>query len=395
MDVREAFESGTLMHPVTDEPSTVDLIRSLARLSGFRDFPERSEGAALRELIGPADHYLLVLVDGLGMNQQNAFPDGGFFRSAFSRSLRSVFPSTTAVALTSIATGAWPGEHGVAGWWTYFPERRRIIAPLLARERYTDTPIERLGLSLADLIGIDPLAPALFRTCQAFYPARIGAAPYARWSRGGTSIHTYRTVPSAGRRVRRTLRRSPGPTLTYLYLPSVDSVSHKLGIDANETRSEIQKVDRMLARLRERLPHNVRMVLTADHGLANVDPQARFVWNDQDPVMSCLVCPPTAEQTLPVFHVVAGKEAEFEDRFRATDAASVFSLVPSADLLDLGVLGPEDVQPAAAARYGTYIGVSSRVATLETVHPGKDPLVHTAVHGGLRPDEISIPLFLA
>lgn len=395
MDLEQAFADGSLMHPVRDEPSSVDLVRALAMLSGYRDFAERPEGAALRELIGPADHYVLVLVDGLGMNQRPRFPNGGFLERHLTRSLRSAFPSTTSVALTSLATGAWPAEHGVAGWWTRVPEYDRVIAPIPAKERYTDTPIEELGFSLSQLIEQPPLAPLMFRTSLAFYPRTIAFAPYAQWSRAGTAVRGFRTFGGARRRVRRALRRADGPTFSYLYIPTVDSLSHHHGIAAPVVTREIAKVDRLLGRLREQLSSRTRMIVTADHGLADVEQGAAFIWNHDDPLVSYLVCAPTAEQTLPVFHVADRQQHEFARRFAESEAGRVFSLVPTGEFLAGGVLGPVPVPPRTASRYGDFVGVSTTVGTLQVVPEGGEPLIHTAVHGGLRSAEVSIPLVLA
>ena len=78
--------------------------------------------AALRGESAPlplADSVVLVVIDGLG-------PISIRGHSGHARALtagmakkdvaQSVFPSTTAAALTSIVTGVWPGEHGLVGY---------------------------------------------------------------------------------------------------------------------------------------------------------------------------------------------------------------------------------------------------------------------------------------
>lgn len=393
IDIEQAFHDGTLLHPLREDPSSVDLIRALAGLSGYKDFPERPIGAELKEQLGPADHYLFVLVDGLGMNQREAFPSGGFFSLRFTRQLRSVFPSTTAVALTSLATGAWPAEHGIAGWWTHFPERRRVIGPLLARERFTDLPIKRLGISLSDLISQPPIAPQLFRSCFAFYPASIARAPYAMWSRGGTRIIGYRNLDHAYSRIVRTLRRQRGPTFSYLYIMTVDSLSHDHGVRSSQVAEEIAAVDTLLSRLRDRLEPQIRFVVTADHGLNDV--VTNYELATTDPLFADLLCAPSVEGTLPAFHVAEGKQEAFLEAFEASPLSEHLALVPTGELLGTGVLGPDEVGERTASRYGDFVGVGREVVALRLAKPGTVPHTDAAVHGGLRPAEIAVPLFLA
>merc|ERR1712070_10546 len=47
----------------------------------------------------------------------DCLPEDSFLRSRNKRDrLVAVFPSTTPAALTTLATGAWPGQHGQPGW---------------------------------------------------------------------------------------------------------------------------------------------------------------------------------------------------------------------------------------------------------------------------------------
>lgn len=63
-------------------------------------------------------HIVLVLCDGMGNSiLEGALPDNSFLRRHNDPNrLRAVFPSTTPAALTTLATAAWPGRHGMPGW---------------------------------------------------------------------------------------------------------------------------------------------------------------------------------------------------------------------------------------------------------------------------------------
>ena len=79
--------------------------------------PAVDEPAWLPPGVAEADQIVLLVLDGLGWNQLQA-------RRALAPTLCSmaggpittVAPSTTATALTSLATGLTPGEHGVIGY---------------------------------------------------------------------------------------------------------------------------------------------------------------------------------------------------------------------------------------------------------------------------------------
>jgi hypothetical protein len=124
--VRAWLADGSLKHaldPIT--PNTVDLARFVALANGApRDAlppagPARPEAeAALRRAVGEVGpRFLLVLLDGMGMNLlEAALPPTSFLRRHLARPMHAVFPATTTAALNSLATGVHPTAHGLPGW---------------------------------------------------------------------------------------------------------------------------------------------------------------------------------------------------------------------------------------------------------------------------------------
>ena len=389
------LESGTLLHPLADERNSIDLFRAISRLSGAHKIPDSEGVREIEDAIGPYDHYLFVLVDGLGMSQMMNWPNGGFFKSTFRLELRSVFPSTTAVALTSLASGAWPAEHGITGWHTYFPEHRRVVMPLLFRERFTEVPCGDLGLALEDLTTVKSQLPTYVRQTQSLLPRFIYQGAYARWSRGETETVPFRSLHQATRKVISRVRSALGPTFTYLYLTTVDSLSHHHGTMSHQVATEIRRIDAALAQMRETLPDRARMIVTADHGLVDIPEERRIIIGHDHPLVEDLEVPPTGEGRTPVFHVRAGRTDSFIRRFAESDLSKHFVLMESTELAQAGVLGAENRSEAARLHWGEFAAIATEPAVLEFVAAGGEPLGHAASHGGLHPDEIRVPLFLA
>jgi len=381
LDLDAAFRDGTLVHPLEGESSSVDLFRAIARLAGG-GVHGNDKAAELAEAIGHHDHYLFVLVDGLGLSLRDRFPRGGFLDTSFARPLNSVFPSTTAAALTSLATGAWPAEHGISGWFTYFPEHRRVIAPLLFRERGTGVSGREIGLGMSDLVAEVPILGSFFRTVVSVLPKEISTGEYATWSRGGTPIVPYRSLAHADRILKRLYRRVAGPTYTYLYLLTVDKQSHARGTSSSEVSEEVARVDDLLARIRGSIPQSVRMIVTADHGLVDVPRERHYELHDDHPLARHLLEPRTDERS-------------FFEAFARHPASESFSLVRTSELARRGLYGPVPLSEAAALHLGDYVGIATHPAILEYVPDGREPVRHIGVHGGLRPGEIRVPLFLA
>merc|ERR1719436_201423 len=82
--------------------------------------------------------------------------------------LVAVFPATTPAALTTLATGAWPGQHGMPGWdlhdqkgceypgkATPGPVQLRILHQQVTDMR-THKPAKDLGFSDRDIYAVSP-----------------------------------------------------------------------------------------------------------------------------------------------------------------------------------------------------------------------------------------------
>ena len=85
--------------------------------------------------IADARNLVLLLIDGLGYNYLIGKGAGSFMASRLEGRMTSVFPSTTASAITTTFTGLAPAEHGLTGWFTWFAEANTIAASTRSRPK--------------------------------------------------------------------------------------------------------------------------------------------------------------------------------------------------------------------------------------------------------------------
>ena len=64
----------------------------------------------------------LLVIDGLGYNWLRSHGEGSFLQRHLLARISSVFPSTTASAVTTFLTGDAPQQHGITGWFMYLRE---------------------------------------------------------------------------------------------------------------------------------------------------------------------------------------------------------------------------------------------------------------------------------
>ncbi|MGA9869548.1 MAG: alkaline phosphatase family protein, partial [Rhodococcus sp. (in: high G+C Gram-positive bacteria)] len=81
----------------------------------------------------PATSAIVFVIDGLGAANLAARSGHARFLTSMSTKkhvARTVFPSTTASALTSLLTGSLPGEHGIVGYRARVPGTDRVANQL-------------------------------------------------------------------------------------------------------------------------------------------------------------------------------------------------------------------------------------------------------------------------
>ncbi len=396
--LRALFARGTLLPPVdSGTPSTADLAVVLARTAGHPDpGPPTDAGASLAAEIGPAPHLVFALVDGLGTALLERLPPAAFLRRHLRRELRAIFPSTTATALTTLATGRWPATHAITGWWTHLPDAGLTAAVLPFTERFSGRPLTESGLSAADVFPTPTLIPHYPRRAASILPAAISESVYSRYVRGSTPGRGYGAVAEGGQAALAHVRASAAASYTYLYVSTVDSAAHRTGPDSRDTLAALAEIDAVLARVAAGLPPGGRLVVSADHGLIRVPPERRHVLDWNDPLLGFLAAPPSGEPRVPLFHLRPGADADAFARAFRQRLGEWFLLLRPAEVEAIRLLGPEPLAPRTRARLGDFLAIAPGPDVLFSRTHGVEGVERlTGYHGGLSPAEMRAPLIVA
>lgn len=392
----EAFERGDLVRPSADEPGLVDLALALADRADVPGVSGTAHSAALAERIGVAEHLVFVLVDGLGDGLLESEPSAEFMRAHRTMVLRSTFPSTTAVALTSMATGAWPARHGILGWWTYLPSLGDSVTVLPFARRLDDAPLDDLGVAVEELFALPSMWARGTRDATCIQPARIAGSIYSSYAHGGRTCTPYGSLRQAFDAVIAHVLNSDGPTYSYLYLPQVDGAAHEHGLRSPEVRGAITGIDRELARCAERLEGVARIVLTSDHGHLEAPPERRHPIREEDALGRMLDGLPSGDLRAPVFRIIAGQSDAFAAAFRER-FGDRFALLTPGEIDDLRLLGPEPLTEETRARLGNFMAISlgSDIFAFLAAGGESHAMVQPSHHSGMSPQEVLVPLVVA
>ncbi|MXY46562.1 MAG: alkaline phosphatase family protein [Chloroflexi bacterium] len=393
------LESGELLHPVSDAISIVDFANALHSVMGVPNIPEPlSERAAqIKGLIGEPKHLVMALADGFGMNFVEALDHDSFVRQHIAAEMRTVFPSTTPIVLTTIATGHWPATHSVIGW---FQRLREIdaVSTIIAYQRTADKKaLSELGVSAETAFPVPSRMGKTDRHALHIMPEHIVATAYSNYWTGYIKQHGYNAdhPQQAIEMVIQAVRNSNRPTSVYIYLPQVDSAAHEHGTWHATTMQTASVVDRLLATLADALPSNARLVVTADHGHLDAPPDRTHIIEKQDELLKLCDGPFTGDQRAIYADVsdtnMGAFRAAIHDRF-----GDDFLVLTAQEVKECGLLGAASLADETRRRMRKALVMSTGDAVLDyraTLDESRFPLL--SHHGGLTPAEIRIPLVIA
>lgn len=391
-----AFQSGQLLHPSSNVPSIVDLSRALASLAGAEGVQPTPSSTRLAGLIGPADHLVFVLADGLGMNLMEELPPDSFLRSHLAAEMRTVFPSATATVLTSLATGEWPSRHGVTGWWTHLPEIESAAAILPFVTRAEGRPLTDLGMTAEKAFPLPSLMGRMQRDTLALFPGRIAQSIFSAYFSGSRPRHGYKTLQEAVDVTVARVANASTPTYTYLYTPLVDNQGHRYGIGRPQVRAALQELGLQMERLATGLNGHGRIVLSADHGLLDAPASARHRLTPSYNLMEVLRFPPSGDARVLYFHLRNGADSGTPQAIKQL-LGERFLLISVDEAESLALFGPGPISPLTRSRLGDMLAISQGPDVIEYEPSGVAGRVmrEASHHSGLTPSEMRIPLVLA
>ena len=337
-----------------------------------------------------ARNIVLLIIDGLGDNYLRRRGAGGELARRRRSPITSVFPSTTASAITTSYTGATPLEHGLTGWFTYFGEAGYVAAPLPFRTRGEGISLKEKGYSPDRAFP----APALFaslpvRSIVVTYKDII-ESDYNQHHCRGAERRAYETLEGLVLEIENAVKSGAERKFIYAYWPEFDAVSHRYGAESAEAFAQFSQIDAACGELLRRLAGTESLVIaTADHGFVDVAPEESL---ELPPKLASMLRLPLCGERRVAYCYVHSTTAFLEMAGEwLADRADVRL---SSELLDEGWFGPGRAHARFAERIGDVALVMRGSYTVKDRTPGEPRHLHIGNHGGTSADEMMIPLIM-
>ena len=385
-----------MIQPDYEGGSIVNLMRSLGDACGAS---QPLPYAPLRELkvspLGTARNIVLLVIDGLGYDYLLKKGVGGALHRHLHARLTSVFPSTTASAITTYLSGLAPQQHALTGWHMYFSELDAIAAVLPLKPRGADQFDTPPGALPRQLFGHAPFVDRIGRRATFVSPQAIAASEFNLYHSGHAEIRGYRTLAELFGQVEASLRESDAPTYTYAYYADLDTLAHIHGVGSDKLAAQFALLDEAFEDFLAAIADTDTVVFAcADHGFIDSPPERQIDLALHPELAATLARPLCGERRVAYCYVKPEAEKRFVS-YASEVLAECADVYTGQALIEQGWFGPGAADPRLASRIGDYVLVMRDNWTLLDWVEGEKRYRQLGVHAGVSADEMFVPLMLA
>ncbi|AEX85075.1 hypothetical protein XO10_03230 [Marinitoga sp. 1135] len=273
--------------------------------------------------ISPKKHVILILIDAMSYDtfklvlkekkhELSLINKSHFFPAT------SVFPSTTANAITSIVTGKTPAEHGILGYILYFKELGSLVNMIDFSPLYGGNSVYE-PYFINNLLNVSTIYEELnklgVKTFTHTHSDIVGSG-LSKIHNKGSNIKGYKSPIELFGMIYDKLqeyRKNNDTSFQFAYYAYVDSIGHKYGARDHKYKSQIfwflkMLQEELLKKLSPEIREDTVILITADHGMLESPLQKEIRFSNEDEISNYLWAPPGGEMRMMYFYTKSKKE---------------------------------------------------------------------------------------
>lgn len=339
------------------------------------------------------DKIVHIVIDGLGYDYLAEYGQDSFLFRHLTGKMTSVFPTTTAAALTSITSGLAPGEHGITGWYMNLEGRKManpaVILPFL--ERNTEISLYNHGF-LAENVFPHQRLPQNQPGCRALLPVEYKNSTYNNFMLAGANTHYYSNFTDFFARLK-TLVTDTQKGFVHCYLPHFDDLFHHEGEKSSNLLALFKNIDGKIADLAAAKNSRTLLVINSDHGLLDIEAENCLNLSNFPKISAALSFPLCGEARMCYCFVKPEFQADFKNIVNY-ELGEICEVLSRQEALDLNLFGLWQNHPHLAERTGDFLLMLKEGWQLHDFLSKEKIKFHRASHGGLSSKELYIPLIV-
>lgn len=340
------------------------------------------------------DKIVHIIVDGLGYDYLAEYGTATFLYQHLAGKITSVFPTTTAAALTTFASGLAPGEHGITGWYMHLEgnhiTKPAVILPFV--ERGSGISLLNYGLKPENIFPADRISikqPGF----RGVLPAEYQNSVYNNFILEKSANSYYKSIDEFFMQMTDLIKDNKKGYI-YGYLPHFDDVFHHNGEKSTKLHELLNYLDKNIEKLIS-AKHNPKtlFVINSDHGLLDNSINQSLNLHNYPKIAETLSFPLCGESRMAYCFV----KPEFKPDFKKivnTELGGVCDVLSFQEAVDQQLFGLKQDHPYLAERTGDFLIMMHEGWVLKDFLDKEEIKFNPANHGGLSSKELFIPLIV-
>lgn len=399
--------------PNYKKPGFINIPSTFLKLFGANPLRETFPESFYKNTLG-SEKILFFLFDGFGHNlYQKVGLNYPFFMKLAEKgiynSIQTVFPSTTAAAISTINSGLSPIEHGLHEWFVYFQELDAIFEslpfkPVLKGDSdKTISPPPKILFNqktVYEYLNNIQIPSFIFINKQlvgSFYNTQISQR---------ATVIPYNTYPHLMVELRRLLNESKSKVYIYVYIPSIDSAEHAYGPWTKEVEAEISSLSNLfetefIPKIDPTIASKTALFMTADHGQVPTDPNKTFYLDAIPGFKDLFEVSSNGKPILPtgncrdVFLHLKPEKLDLAIKLLESRLPFKTEILKINDCIEKGWFGNGNMHPEFLNRVGNILLLPNNFETIWYHYTPEMSYKLKGNHGGQSEDEILVPFISA
>lgn len=338
---------------------------------------------------------VLIVIDGLGYNFLTKHGKNSFLYKNLKGKMTSVFPTTTASAMTTYSTGLAPQQHALTGVFMFLKEIGAISAILPFTTRAGNLKLSKGKIKYKDIYNeksfFDDLKVSSFSIKDKAYID----SDYSHLTNGKAKKLPFSNLNGFFKQINKALNATNERKYIFAHWAKLDAMCHKKGTDNKEVQKHFDELDKKIKSFSKSLKNkNVVLIISADHGLINTKEKNKIIELKNHPkFVETLTMSLSGEARVIYCYVKPRKVKDFENYVK-TKFKDACNLYKSDDLIKSDYFGLFKPNEKLKDRIGDYILIMKENYIMRDLILGEKQCTYIGNHGGVSEEEMFVPLIV-
>ena len=335
---------------------------------------------------------VFIIIDGLGYDFLMGLEENCFLKQHIIRKMTSVFPSSTASAYISIATGVAPQQHGLTGWFMFLKETGILTSILPFVTKAGGIPLNNIPFS--DIFDQESFFSGLETSSFCIMHKSLTNSQCSKMITKGAKRKSYTDIKDFSKRIENIIGFGDNNKFIFAYWDQLDKISHEKGVKSQEAFAHFKMLDEEIGKLAASLDgSNTALIITADHGFIDTSEECTIKLEDHPGLVETLALPISGEPRVAYCYVKPGKVSKFE-KYITENLKEYCDIYKSPELIEKGFFGLYAPHTKLYQRTGDYTLIMKDNYIIKETLPGQKYKELVGIHGGLTSEEMFVPLIV-